>query len=75
MPVDTFFLFGYSLFINDNPQSQSGTEFILVHQNQIKTERKDLKVVFRVGNRTAAEGWKEALVDKLELPIIDQKDI
>lgn len=75
VPIDTFFLFGYSVFINDNLRPGHGTEFTLLHQNQIKTERKDLKLVFRVENFKAAEDWRDALLNKLELPIVDQADI
>ncbi|KAI6176191.1 Pleckstrin-like proteiny and Zinc finger domain containing protein [Aphelenchoides bicaudatus] len=75
VPIDTFFLFGYSVFVNDNLRPGNGTEFTLLHQNQVKTERKDLKLVFRVENFKAAEDWRDALLNKLELPIADQTDI
>lgn len=58
-----------------NPKGHNGTEFKLLHQNQIKTERKDLKLVFRVENQVAADGWREALIDKLELPLLTNNDI
>lgn len=63
------------MVVNDNVKSSNGTEFSLVHQNQIRTERKDLKLVFRVENRTAADSWQDALINKLELPLLNTNDI
>jgi hypothetical protein len=61
-PVDTRFLFGYSVLTNEPG------EFVLIHQNQITTERKSLKITFRVDHSSAIEEWKEALLEKLGLP-------
>lgn len=73
-PIYNFFIYGYSVFINDRSKSYNGTEFTLLHQNQIKTERKDLQIKFRVENDTAADEWKRILTMTLGLPLLDRKE-
>jgi hypothetical protein len=58
------------VFIDDNLKTSNGAEFTLLHQNQVKTERKDLKLVFRVENKVAADRWQDALINKLKLPLL-----
>lgn len=73
-PISRFFIYGYNVLVNDDLKGHIGTEFTLLHQNQIKTERKDLRVVFRVENQSAADGWQDAF-NKLELPLLTPNGI
>uniref|UniRef100_A0A1I7ZB15 FYVE-type domain-containing protein n=1 Tax=Steinernema glaseri TaxID=37863 RepID=A0A1I7ZB15_9BILA len=58
-PVEKYFIFGYKMTTVDS-DDDGGKQFELRHHNQVKTERKDEVIVFRVTARSA-EKWHTAL--------------
>ncbi|CAD5227081.1 unnamed protein product [Bursaphelenchus xylophilus] len=62
-PIESYLIHGFNYKVED--ADNGGTIFTLEHQNQIKTDRKSIRIEFRIENQKAVDQWQQAFEDNL----------